>query len=86
MGEDDTEIYPLIIYCEGGTTNGTQLIKFKRGAFMACGSIWPKIIRYDATLLTPNSGLTHTVGQNLIVGMFPWTTPIRIELPVFRPN
>lgn len=53
---------------------------------MACGSIWPKIIKYDASLIAPNSGLTHTVGQNLLVGMVPWTTPIRIELPIFRPN
>jgi len=37
---------PLILYPEGGTTNGTHLIKFKKGAFHACRSIQPICIRY----------------------------------------
>lgn len=86
MGEEDPEVYPLIIFCEGGTTNGSQLIKFKRGAFMACGSIWPKIIKYDCDYITPNSGISEGFAYYTIVGAAPWATPRRIELPIFRPN
>ena len=39
---------PLIIYPEGGTTNGTSLLKFKRGAFMGLTSIKPVIFKYSS--------------------------------------
>ena len=41
---EETNIYdPLIIFPEGGTTNGKYLINFKRGAFMGLGAVFPKI-------------------------------------------
>lgn len=38
---------PLIIYPEGGTTNGQYLIKFKKGAFNGLCSVLPVVILYD---------------------------------------
>jgi len=38
---------PLIIYPEGGTTNGTSIIKFKKGAFVTLRSIQPKVFKYN---------------------------------------
>ena len=40
---------PLIIYPEGGTTNGQYLIKFKKGAFDSLCSIMPVVITYECT-------------------------------------
>jgi len=40
---------PLIIFPEGGTTNGVYLTKFKRGAFMGLLPIWPKIHKYHSS-------------------------------------
>ena len=53
---------------------------------MACGSIWPKIIKYDCQYITPNSGVSEGFAYYTIVGAAPWAKPRRIELPIFRPN
>jgi lysophosphatidylcholine acyltransferase/lyso-PAF acetyltransferase len=37
---------PLIMNVEGGTTNGTSLIKFKKGAFVGLNSVQPVVIKY----------------------------------------
>ena len=45
-------IYPtLIMNVEGGTTNGTSLIKFKKGAFMGLNSIQPVVIKYETAMI-----------------------------------
>jgi lysophosphatidylcholine acyltransferase/lyso-PAF acetyltransferase len=43
---------PLILYPEGGTTNGTHLINFKKGAFIGLRSIQPIIIQYESPFIT----------------------------------
>jgi lysophosphatidylcholine acyltransferase/lyso-PAF acetyltransferase len=42
---------PLIIYPEGGTTNGTHLLQFKSGAFLGLNSIKPVLISYWSPFL-----------------------------------
>lgn len=37
---------PLIVFPEGGTTNGRYLLKFKKGAFNAQKRIQPIILKY----------------------------------------
>ena len=39
LAESNTDIEPLIIFPEGGTTNGTVIITFKKGAFVGLKSI-----------------------------------------------
>ena len=39
LSEENPNYDPLIIYPEGGTTNGTHLLKFKSGAFFGLKSI-----------------------------------------------
>jgi lysophosphatidylcholine acyltransferase / lyso-PAF acetyltransferase len=39
-------MHPLIIFPEGGTTNGQYIIKFKKGAFVSLLPIWPKVIKF----------------------------------------
>ena len=45
---EDKNIPPLIIFPEGGTTNGKYIIKFKKGAFVSLLPIWPKVIKYKS--------------------------------------
>ena len=42
---------PLIICCEGGTSNGKQLIEFKKGAFAGLRGITPAIIQQTSPFL-----------------------------------
>jgi len=39
---------PLIMNAEGGTTNGTSLVKFKKGAFVGLNSVQPVVIKYNS--------------------------------------
>ena len=48
--------WPLIIYPEGGTTNGTTLIQFKKGAFAGLNSVMPIGIKYDSGVIPISSG------------------------------
>ena len=47
--EETAKFSPLIIFPEGGTTNGRYLLKFKRGAFLAQKRIQPLILKYTVT-------------------------------------
>ena len=42
-----------MIFPEGGTTNGTSLIKFKKGAFVAEKTVRPVILKWglDGTMI-----------------------------------
>jgi lysophosphatidylcholine acyltransferase/lyso-PAF acetyltransferase len=42
---------PLIMNVEGGTTNGTSLIKFKKGAFIGLNSVQPVVIKYNTGMI-----------------------------------
>ena len=42
---------PLIMNVEGGTTNGTSLIKFKKGAFVGLNSVQPVVIKYNTVMI-----------------------------------
>ena len=44
---------PLNIFAEGCTTNGSKLIKFKKGAFFSLRGVAPVVINYS----TPDYGI-----------------------------
>ena len=44
--EETGKYTPFLIFAEGGTTNGTQIIKFKKGAFFAEKTIRPIVLKY----------------------------------------
>jgi len=44
--EKTAKFSPLIVFPEGGTTNGRYLLKFKKGAFLAKKRIQPLILKY----------------------------------------
>jgi len=60
--QDECErgIYPpLIVYPEGGTTNGSTLIQFKKGAFTGLKSIRPVIFSYKCDHMDVENSQIH---------------------------
>lgn len=44
---------PFLIFAEGGTSNGTSIMKFKKGAFFAERSVKPMFLRYKCHTVSP---------------------------------
>mmetsp|Transcript_19777 Transcript_19777/g.30505 ORF Transcript_19777/g.30505 Transcript_19777/m.30505 type:complete len:84 (+) Transcript_19777:678-929(+) len=76
----------MIIHPEGGTTNGHYLIKFKRGAFVGCRSIMPKVHKYHSFFQSQCTGIIDNLPHYLMASAIPFSYVEKIELPVFRPN
>lgn len=77
----------LHIFPEGCTTNGTKLIKFKKGAFASLKAVKPMVLRYEppSWAMTP---VTDTLGFAVlfVCGMCCFNTFSRDVLPNFMPN
>lgn len=48
MGEETGNYDPIVIFPEGGTTNGRYLINFKRGAFYGLRGVFPKVHKHHS--------------------------------------
>lgn len=86
---EDTGLYPMFcVFPEGGTTNGTSILKFKRGAFESMRPIKPVVLNYGWGLSTLSPAwdvppfLPFVVLQLSLIG---YSCDV-IELPVFKPN
>jgi len=77
---------PLIIYPEGGTTNATTIVKFKKGAFNGLRSIMPVLIEYRSPFLDIENSVIHFASHALFSSMAVYTSCTIKELPVFQPN
>jgi len=44
---------PFLIFAEGGTTNGTAIMKFKKGAFHSEKTVKPIFLKYSFGTLNP---------------------------------
>ena len=77
---------PLRIYPEGGTSNGTQLLRFKKGAFVGLKSVQPQITQY----FSQSVEIETCVGSVLDFLPFQatnlWISGTIKTLPVFEPN
>lgn len=77
---------PLIIYAEGGTSNGRQLLQFKKGGFINLKSVQPVVINYDCNKADMENcviKIQHIIPQyarNL------WIKVTVKRFPVFVPN
>jgi 1-acyl-sn-glycerol-3-phosphate acyltransferase len=77
---------PLLMYPEGCTTNNTQLITFRRGAFASLASIQPITMRYKSPFFNPAHDILDVISHMILVCAQPYSTCTVRELPVFRPN
>jgi len=76
----------LIIYPEGGTTNGQYLIQFKKGAFASLSSVAPVIIKYDCPSAHYEGSNVPIYSNIAISGLVFGAKCTYTELPVFKPN
>ena len=64
---------PLIFNAEGGTTNGTSLLKFKKGAFVNLGAIQPKIIHYESPFLDLENSVISLYSHIILTSTIPYS-------------
>lgn len=77
---------PLIMNVEGGTTNGTSLIKFKKGAFIGLNSVQPVVIKYKTSLIDMEQCIIPLFSHLLLAGCNPYCKVQVRQFPTFRPN
>ena len=51
--EENNHYSPFHIFVEAGTTNGTSMIKFKKGAFYSEKKVRPFFLKYKSSLISP---------------------------------
>lgn len=71
---------------EGGTTNGTALIKFKKGAFAALRAVKPASIKYWSTYMPIPAGAIPFESHLWLMGLNWYATCTIEEFPTFKPN
>ena len=85
--ECEKGIYPpLIQYVEGGTTNGRELIQFKKGAFVGLHSVQPVIVQYKSALIDIDQCAIPIYSHMMLLACNPYCSIKVIELPDFFPN
>lgn len=77
----------LVIFPEGATTNGTGLIKFKKGAFASLLPVQPHVLKYKTLRGQPQHGdhTNYLLWMCFIVSTIYFSMNLS-ELPTFAPN
>ena len=87
MIETTPDLYPIVMFAEGGTSNNTCILPFKKGAFFSEKAIRPVYIKYDYGSFSPAwdvlGGFEHMILMNLNCEI---TTATLHVLPDFKPN
>jgi len=84
--EEKTEYKPFMVFPEGGTSNGTCILPFKRGAFQSFKAVTPVFIKYKYGTMSPSYDVVpflSLVMMNLCLFNFSFEV---VELPPFLPN
>ena len=77
----------MCLFAEGSTTNGTALLKFKKGAFVAMRPVTPCYIQFDKCYVSPTYD-TITFWHMLVL-MCSYVSCFRTRMtimPTFSPN
>ena len=51
--EETSNYEPFLVFAEGGTTNGTGIMKFKKGAFYSEKKVKPIYLKYAQSGMSP---------------------------------
>ena len=82
-----TNLTNLSIYPEGTVTNGTHLIKFKRGAFMTLLPLKPIVEIIDQTQeCTLSTGALPMHWHMVLVSCYLWNYVTFLDLPIVEPT
>ncbi|CDW73629.1 acyltransferase family protein [Stylonychia lemnae] len=77
---------PLIMYPEGCTTNNTEMIQFRRGAFNGMYPVQPVTFKYYSPFFQCSHDILDVFSHIILIMCQPYTyCEIRI-MPVFQPN
>lgn len=80
-------LYPmLIIYPEGGTSNGQQLLEFKKGGFASLLPVRPIVFKYQSNYIDQEQSIIPMYAHILFIFSMPYTNVRVIDLPTFEPN
>ena len=82
----DSNYAPLCIFPEGCTTNGTSLLRFKRGAFEAESPILPLYIKYYSPFCNVSYDAIPTLLHFMLIGCQPFIFTTIYRLPVIYPT
>lgn len=80
------DMQPMCIFPEGTTTNGTHLIPFKTGAFLAGEPVKPHILTYSAYHVSPAWESIDMFRLLFLILANPVHTVTIKELPVYVPS
>ena len=84
---DGTILTNLSIYPEGTMTNGTHLIKFKRGAFMTCLPLKPHIQLIDQTEECTLAVAALPMHWHIVYSCcYFWHNVTFIDMPIIKPT
>lgn len=75
-----------MVYAEGGTSNGTHLLKFKRGAFVSNLAIQPYVQKYQSILTCPVYDTLSFLDYNVLLCVAPYAPFTIYKMPPFIPN
>ena len=78
---------PLLFFAEGSKTNGTGIMKFKKGAFMSELTIKPLYLKYSFGRNTPSFDCIPDLAAFILALSSPYGISCEINiLPNFKPN
>ena len=84
--EETNEFPPFMVFPEGGTSNGTCLLPFKRGAFQSVKAVTPVFIKYKYGTMSQCYDVVPYIAlvlMNLCLCDFSFEV---VQLPPFLPN
>lgn len=84
--EEGSGYQKFLIFAEGGTTNGTAILKFKKGAFFAEKPVTPVVMKYQYVFFNPafdTIDFLSLVLLHLCLACFKCTIQV---MPDFKPN
>lgn len=84
--EETGKYSPFMIFAEGGTTNGTGVVPFKKGAFFAEKTVRPIFIKYTYKTVNPAFDTIEYLPLMIMTLSLGYFTAEVSTLPDFTPN
>lgn len=76
---------PILIFAEGGITNGTSLVQFKKGGFLALKRLTPIYMKFEYSILNP--AYTFDLISLVIMHLSTFDHKCTLyQMPDFEPN
>lgn len=77
---------PLLIFAEGGTTNNSAILKFKKGAFVSEKRVKPLLLNYKVHTIHPVFDVIELLPLAILQLSWACMQVNIIEMPDFEPN